>query len=169
MRNEEKVMKKKIFIWGIVLLTVVNVVALGTIAYHRFGHVGECDHENKHDRRDFLHQELVLSDAQAEQMKVLKESFQSNTNPIRAALRIKREQLLQLLTAAKSDRAKIDSVQSEIDSLQAELQRLVIDHLLDEKKILTPEQQSRFFSIIRERLMMEESQHEQNGLVPIDE
>lgn len=162
-------MKKKLITWGIILLTLVNISALGTIAYHRFSHRGERHHENQHGRRDFLHRELALSDTQAEQMKVLKESFHSDANPIRTVLRTKREQLLQLLTAAESDRAKIGSVQSEIDSLQAELQKLVIDHLLDEKRILTPEQQSRFFSIIRERLMMEASHHEQNSLTPIDE
>jgi len=162
-------MKRKLLIWGIVLLTVVNIAALGTIGYHRFRQCGERQHENQHARRGFLHRELALSDAQAAQMKVLKESFQANARPIRLALRSKRERLLQFLTAPDPDCAKIDSVQSEIDSLQAELQKLVIGHLLDEKKIITPEQQSRFFSIIRERLMMEESHHQQNGLAPIDE
>ena len=162
-------MKRKLFIWGIIMLTVVNIAALGTMAYHRFGHGEECYHENQHNRRDFLHRELALSDAQAAQMKALKESFQLNARPIRAALKTKRAQLFQLLAAPNPDRAKIDRVQSEIDSLQSELQKLVIGHLLDERKILTPGQQSRFFSIIRERLMMEESHHEQNGLSPIDE
>ncbi len=159
----------ELLIWGVVLLTVANIAALGTIAYHRFGHSGERHHENQHACRGFLHRELALSDAQAAQMKALKESFQSNAEPIRVALNTKREQLLQFFTDPDPDRAKIDSVQSEMDSLQSELQKLVIDHILDEKKNLTPEQQSRFFSIIRERLMMEQSHHEQNGLAPIDE
>lgn len=162
-------MKKKLITWGIILLTVVNITAFGTMAYHRFSHHGERHHENQHDRRDFLHRELALSDVQAEQMKILRESFHSNSRPIRVALRTKREQLLQLLTAADSDRAKIYNVQSEMDSLQAELQKMVMAHLLDEKKILTSEQQSKFFSIIRERLMIGESHHEQNGLEPIEE
>ena len=118
-------MKKNLLTWGLVLLTIVNIAALGTIAYHRFGHGEERDHGNQNASRGFLHRELALSDAQAAQMKALKESFQLNANPIRTALRTKREQFLQLLTAAESDRAKIDSVQSEIDSLQAELQKLV--------------------------------------------
>lgn len=162
-------MKKKLLIWGIVLLTIVNIAALGTIAYHSLCYYRERHHENRHTQRDFLHRELTLSDTQAEQMKVLKESFHSNANPIRAALRTKREQLLQLLTAAEPDRVRIGDVETEIDSLQAELQKIVIDHLLSQKEILTPKQQSKFFSIIRERLIMEDAHHEQNGLVPIDE
>ena len=140
-------MKKKLLIWVIGLLSIVNIAALATIGYHRLCYYKERHHEIRHTQRDFLHRELTLSDTQAEQIKILKESFHSNANPIRASLRTKREQLLQLLTAAESDRAKINIVQSEIDSLQAELQKLVIDHLLDERKILTIEQQSKFFSL----------------------
>ncbi len=162
-------MKRKLLIWGIALLTVVNVAALATIGYHRLCSNRERHHENRHAQRDFLHRELALSDTQAEQMKLLKEKFQLNVNPIRTALRTNQEQLIELLTAAAPHRSKIDSVQKEIDSLQAELQKMVIDHLLGQKEILTPEQQFKFFSIIRERLLMEEAHHGQNGLAPINE
>ncbi len=162
-------MKKNLLIWVIVLLTVFNLAALGTIAYHRFRYCGERHPEMRHHRQGFLHRELALSDTQEEQMNVLKQSFHSSSRPTRAALKRKREQLLQFLTNTETDIGKINSVQNEIDSLQSELQKRVIAHLLDEKKILTPEQQSKFFSIIRERLMMVESHHEQSNLAPIDE
>lgn len=162
-------MKKNLLVWGIVLLTVFNLAALGTIAYHRFRYCGERHHEMRHHRHGFLHRELDLSDSQEEKMSVLKETFHSSSRPIRAALKTKREQLLQFLINSETDIGKINSVQSEIDSLQSELQKRVIAHLLDEKKILTLEQQSKFFSIIRERMMMEELHHEQTNLAPIDE
>ena len=162
-------MKKKFLIWGIVLLIVVNISALATIGYNRLCPHREGCRENGHARQDFLHRELALSEAQAAQMKVLKETFQSNIKPIRAALRTIREQFVQLLMATKPDRPKIDAVRSEIDSLQAELQKQVIDHLLAEKKILTEEQQQKFFSIIRERLIEEEGHHQTNRFIPMGE
>jgi len=41
---------------------------------------------------------------------------------------------------------------SEIASLQAELQRETINHLVEIRSLLTPEQQTKFFSLIRKRL-----------------
>ncbi len=162
-------MKKKLLILGIVLLTVVNISALAMIGYNRLCPLRGGHRENGHVGQDFLHRELALSEAQAAQMNVLKETFQSNIEPIRVALRTRREQLVQLLMAPEPDRLKIDAVRSEIDSLQAELQKQVINQLLAEKKILTEEQQQKFFSIIRERLVEEESHHQTNGFVPMGE
>ncbi len=156
-------MKKKLLISGIVLLTVVNISALMTIGYHRICPSRECYQEDGPASEDFLHRVLALSDTQVVQMKALKNAFQSNIKSNRVALREKREQLVQLLTASDPNRQKIYGVRSEIDSLQSELQKQVIDHLLAEKEILTEEQQQEFFSIIKEQLMEEESHHQING------
>ena len=150
-------MTKRVVVWGLVLLTVVNLGAIATIGYHRFSHHGARPAENRHEQENFLHRELGLSDTQTAQLKTLREAFQSSIAPIRASLSAQREQLVELLMVAHADRLRIAAVRTEIDSLQAEVQRLVIDHLLAESTILTPEQRSRFFSIIRERLSVEDT------------
>lgn len=159
-------MKKTWVIWILGILIAVNIAALVTIGYHRFCRYGERHHENRHAQQDFLHGELSLSDDQAEQMKRLKEALISNMKPIRAALRAKREQLVQLLMATEPDHSKIDVLVSEIDSLQSKLQKQVIDHLLQQKQILTDQQQEKFFSVIKDWLLEEESHHQENGFSP---
>ena len=62
-------MKRKLLFWGIVLLTVINVAALGTFIYHRFSHGKEHQQETQCGQREFLHRELNLSDMQAAQLK----------------------------------------------------------------------------------------------------
>ena len=159
-------MKKTWVIWALGLLIVVNIAALATFGYHRFSYYGERHHENRHARQDFLHRELSLSDDQAEQMKRMKETLMLDIKPIRGALGAKREQLVELLMADEPDRLKIRSVVSEIDSLQSRLQRQVIDHLLEQKQILTAQQQKNFFSVIKDWLLEEESHHQMNEFSP---
>ncbi|MBA7592519.1 hypothetical protein ES708_34706 [subsurface metagenome] len=45
---------------------------------------------------------------------------------------------------------------------------LVINYLLEEKEILTPEQQQKFFSIIKERLLHEACNHQTNMVDPVE-
>jgi len=147
-------MNKKSLTWALVVLTVVNVVALATLMYHRF----EFSRE-PHRRpgplppRHFLNRELHLTPPQAKTMRTLNRTFRREMQPIRVALHRKRAELAKLLMAPEPDRPRIDAVQSEIDSMQADVQRLVIDHLLAQKEMLTSEQQTKFFRIIRQRML----------------
>jgi len=108
---------------------------------------------------EFMRRELGLSDEQAAQWKPLREKFQTNLARLRPALQAKRVELVQLVAAPEPDRARIDAVAAEIQALQAELQKECIQHLLDEKKILNPEQQRKFLETIRARLLDLESPH----------
>jgi Spy/CpxP family protein refolding chaperone len=50
----------------------------------------------------------------------------------------------------------MDSLIKEIGMAQAELEKEVINHILQEKEILTPEQQQKFLGLIKGRLFLEE-------------
>jgi Spy/CpxP family protein refolding chaperone len=63
----------------------------------------------------------------------------------------KRDHFYELVMVTAPDRAAIDRVQDEMDSLQADIKRLVIDNMLAQKEILTPEQQSQFFNMIKKQ------------------
>ena len=164
-------MKKNLLILGLVFSVAINAAVLTKIGHHWLGKdKGEKHHcEGKHSSMSYLHKELALSEKQTGQINVLKERFRSNAKPVRAALRTKRKQLVQLLMASEPDRSKIDAVISEINSLQGELQKRVVDHLLAQKEILTAEQQEKFLFIIRDRLMEEEGHHETNRISIMDE
>ena len=60
-----------------------------------------------------------------------------------------RLQLNDLLFAEVPDMKTIAEKSSEISALQAKLEREVIDHILQEKEFLSPEQKRDFYQVIR--------------------
>lgn len=162
-------MKRKLIIFGISLLVIINLSSLATIGYHRCFRKGEeCPKESKHQKESYLHQQLSLTKPQAEKMKTLRDSFYLHSNKISSDLFERRTELVELLMASEPDIEKINEALSEINSKQAELQKKVINYLLEEKEILTPEQQQKFFLIIKERLLHEACKHQTNGFGPTE-
>jgi len=144
--------KKNLLILFLVLLTIVNVVALATIAYHRF-------HADRpfpptgpppEGPRDFIKQELGLTDEQAGEIEAHFERFRMEMDPILDSLEVKRGELMDEISADEPSQDKLDHLAEEMGSLQAKLQKMTIEHLLKGKSLLTPEQQKKFFSLFKE-------------------
>jgi len=76
---------------------------------------------------------------------------------IRQALRQNRFELNDLLFSEPSDMKAIEGKSRDILKLQAELEKEVIDHILQEKELLTTEQKKMFYEVIR-------SEFEKGGL-----
>lgn len=144
-------MSKRLLIWGVVLLTVINVASLATIGYHRFVGRRSDGRASRHEHRASLEKELGLSAAQAERMDALRKTLDEQIEPLRAESRIKRERFYQLIMADEPDRMQINAVSGEIDSLQSEIKKLVVDHMLTHREILSSEQQEKFLSLMRKR------------------
>ena len=144
-------MKKKLIIWGVVLLTAINVAALTTSAYNHLGRDDSSRREHRREGRSSWEERLGLSASQSEQMKVQHEVLVEKIRPLRDVMQGKRDHFYELVMVTAPDRAAIDRVQDEMDSLQADIKRLVIDNMLAQKEILTPEQQSQFFNMIKKQ------------------
>jgi Spy/CpxP family protein refolding chaperone len=63
----------------------------------------------------------------------------------------RRAEMIDLLSAPDSDRQAVAAKQEEILAGQRRMQRLVIEHLLAEKDVLTAAQQKSLFDLMRER------------------
>ena len=163
-------MKRRLLIFGLTLSVAINIGVLGSAGYRWLKISGEEKHhrEGGHAPMGFLGKELSLSQSQAREMESLRKDLEPKMEEIKVKLREKRVQLVNLLMESEPDLEKLNIQLSEIESLQTELQKLVIDHLLREKKILSPEQQKRFFSIISKRLCPE-GRHQDEGLLPMTE
>jgi len=101
---------------------------------------------------NFLCSYLSLSESQKKEMESLNRLFYERAERIRAQLDQRRVELSELLGESFPNREKIREKVSEIAFLQAQLQRETINHLERIRSILTPEQQAKFFSLIRKRL-----------------
>ena len=146
-------MKNKLVILFLVILTIINVAALATIAYHRFHskrHIPPIGSPDMH--RNFIQQELDLSEKQMKEFEARFERFRMEMEPIHDSLEVKRAQLMDEISADEPSMDKLDELADEIGALQATMQRKLILHLLKEKSLLTPEQQKKFFTLFGERL-----------------
>jgi Spy/CpxP family protein refolding chaperone len=98
------------------------------------------------------HERLNLTAEQEAQMHAAKEKLLQQVGALRQELTAERETLVGLLTFPEPDRATIASQLGKIASLQQQLQQRVVEHLLEEKALLTPEQRGTFDDIIRHRV-----------------
>jgi Spy/CpxP family protein refolding chaperone len=143
-------MKKNLIILFLVFLTIINVAALATIAYHRFHPKRPFSSEGPPDvHRNFIQQELGLNEEQTKEFETHFEAVRKETEPILDSLEVTRKKLMDELSGDEPDRDKLDSLAEEIGSLQAELQKKMIGHLLEGTSLLTPEQQKKFVSLFR--------------------
>ncbi len=96
----------------------------------------------------------LIPDLTAEQKEAVQEirhTFLPRVGRIRESLRRERAELAKLLFADKPDRNRIHAVARQILLHQSDLENEVIEHILEEREILTPSQQRKFYEIIVEQ------------------
>jgi hypothetical protein len=137
---------------GILVLSLaVNAAVMGTLGYHYFikpqrGSLPCFALGDGH-----LYQALGLSSEQLEKMKPLAHGFHSQMDKMKASMEQKRDLLIDLLQQGnRADR--IDRVRAEMASIQDGIQKEVIAHISDIKKVLDSKQQEEFFRLMRQSM-----------------
>ncbi len=92
---------------------------------------------------------IALTNEQKRKVEDIRRDFLPKVEGIRQSLRQNRLQLNDLLFAESPDLRTIAEKSNEISALQAKLEREVIDHILQEKELLSPEQKREFYQVIR--------------------
>lgn len=98
-----------------------------------------------------LHRQLKVSPEQWQQIEPQLRDFQASVAEFCQQTNSMRSQVIELLAAEKPDLETIRARQDEILETKRRIQQLVVDHLLAEKKVLTPEQQQELFALLRDR------------------
>ncbi|MBD3381429.1 MAG: periplasmic heavy metal sensor [candidate division Zixibacteria bacterium] len=147
-------MNKKAFIIIIGLLTVVNLVATGTILYERFTHPKPAPFK-KHERPDHFKRMREKLDLTPEQMQSLEESrreyWEYAKEPIQAIGRMKLE-LFREMTEETPDQNDIDSLIEEIARREIDLKKFTVEHILEEGRHLKPEQRRQMIKMFMDKL-----------------
>ena len=145
------IMKNKLVVLFLVLLTIINIAALTTIAYHRFHPKRPFHPTNRPDTPEsFIKRELGLSEEQAKEFESQAKRFEEEIKPIRDSLEAKRIDLMNEIMAEKPSLDKLNQLSEEIGALHVKLEKRTSMHLLKGKSLLTPEQQTKFFSLFKE-------------------
>ncbi len=99
-----------------------------------------------------LHRELDITPEQWRRIEPRLLDFHRRSDEERAALREAREELLDLLAAPQPDEAALRRAQQRILEGQGRMQQLVVRRIIEQKDVLTPEQQEKLFSLLRRRM-----------------
>jgi Spy/CpxP family protein refolding chaperone len=103
-----------------------------------------------------LYQSLGLSSVQLSKMGPLAQKFHARLAELGALMEEKKETLTDLLQK-DGDPASIENLRKEMAGIQDDIQKEVISHIMESKKILDPIQQQRFFDLMRQSMTRAQS------------
>ncbi|MFZ5432146.1 MAG: Spy/CpxP family protein refolding chaperone [Calditrichota bacterium] len=132
----------------------LNIAFVGVWAYHQFAsepafhrHSGEPETCEECP----LHQLLETSESQRQAIEPLQARFRDSSQMLCGQLCRQRAELIDLIAADSADFVAIHSKQDEIFSRQRRMEDLVVEQLLAEKRLLSPDQREKLFGMIRSR------------------
>jgi len=143
-------MRGKLFVFILFLSLAINASVLGTVGfrYYREASLAKeapCPLSPSHQH---LYQHLGLSAPQLVQMEPLAQNFHERLGKLELAMKGKNDRLVELLGQKEVDPVQVEGVRKEIAGIQDEIQKEVIAHILETKKILNAKQQNQFFALM---------------------
>jgi Spy/CpxP family protein refolding chaperone len=151
-------MKSKWLTVVLVLSLALNAGVLASMGYHYY--VNTSDRSSApcpmSPGDSHLYQSLGLSNLQLSEMEPLAQKFHGRLGELGALMEEKKEALLTLLQK-NSDPAKIENLRKEMAGIQDEIQKEVIMHITELRKILDPDQQQRFYNLMRQSMTRAQS------------
>jgi Spy/CpxP family protein refolding chaperone len=129
-------------------LAALVLVCIGLAALYAVLRAGR---ERKKNIRGYLDLIPDLTAGQRARLQEIRRVFLPRVEGIRQDMRLKRSELAELLFAETPDRTRIYEVAENIIGRQSELEHEVIEHILEERELLTPSQKEKFYEIIVEQ------------------
>jgi hypothetical protein len=151
--------KKRILIGALIVLIIMNLAALGSFGYHKYGSCHkdkkECQKDqdlskNPHDRiKDYVKKELKLNTIQFDKFCQLKDLNLKNTDSIWEQMVKLRELTQKEITKANPDSLRLIQMADTIGLLHRSMQLEMNRHFLAVKKILDPNQLIKYNEMIK--------------------
>jgi len=143
-------MKGKSLLFVLILSLAINASILGTMGYHYYRDASlakdaPCPLSPAHQH---LYQQLGLSTPQLAQMEPVAQKFHERLGELETAMKGKNERLVELLGQKVVDPVQVEGLRKEIAGIQDEIQKEVIAHILETKRILDAKQKKQFFALM---------------------
>ena len=145
-------MKKKAFIYFILIVTIINLSSLGVILYQR-SKMPLLSNLKGQKVFEQVKRELKLTPDQVEQFQKLRIAFHAQLDSLSANLEQKNKLLATEIEKDNPDTLIINQLITDISAMQTRSKFLVIQHFFAIKKILTKKQQKKFFNIVLQRFL----------------
>lgn len=136
------------FLLVLSLLLNLSVLAVAGYSYVSRRHAWTSPFGTRMARDRFLFEELTLSPAQTKAMREKAIPFRAEIDRRRAEIAAERSELVALLRKDDPDPAQVDAVIAQISALQQEMQKKITRQMLEQKALLSREQQGRFIDLI---------------------
>lgn len=146
-------MKKRITIYLIVIITIVNLSSLGTIIYFKQTANNDVSvRELPGNRFEQIKEKLELTPPQIKRFKKIRTEFHSRLDTFNTKFGLLRKEMLsEIWQRQNPDSQKIENILQQFSHLQLETQRWIVQHFYRFKEVLTPEQEEKFYKIVSER------------------
>ncbi len=145
-------MRKKAFIYFILIITIINLSSLGVILYQR-SKISWLPNGRGQKVFEQVKREVKLTPDQMEQFQKLRIEFHTQLDSFSAKVNQKNKRLSAEIGKDNPDTVIIKRLVGDISAIQTESQFLVIHHFFSIKKILTKQQQEKFFNVVLQRFM----------------
>jgi len=126
---------------GIIFSVALNLAFLGSYAYRTFA-----------QPTGYAYEEVQLSPDQRSRMMVGRDRFVETVSTIGNNIVGLQVQLIDAIAADPLDRSTVDATVAQIHAQQQAMQRTVVEHLLADKSILTLDQRTAFFEVLKRRI-----------------
>jgi Spy/CpxP family protein refolding chaperone len=133
--------KQSIKILAVIFSVALNIAFLAGYGIRKFS-----------DRSKFAYEEIDLSKEQLAHMQIARDRFLRDLNEIGNNI-IKRQIVtIDLIAEDSVDPRAIKTNFEEIHSFQQSMQQRVVEHLFEDKQILTQAQRAKFFAVLKSRI-----------------
>jgi Spy/CpxP family protein refolding chaperone len=133
--------KNNIKTLAVIFSVILNIAFVAGYVARRFS-----------ERPTFAYEELDLSNDQRTRFEAARNRFLSILNENTDKVISRHIELMDLIAAEPADRQAIDLKFQEIRSIQRSMAHSVVEHLLEDKQILQPDQQEKFFAVLKSRI-----------------
>ncbi len=144
-------MKKKVVIYFFLIITIINLVSLGIILYQRQKIPVPSFQTEEQNVFDRVKREVKLTPEQIEQFQILRTTFHTKLDSLSTQVEQDNKRLATEIKKDNPDTVIINRLIRDISAMQTKSKYLVIHHFYSIKKILTKEQQEKFFDIVLQR------------------
>ena len=134
-------MKHYIRTLGLIFSVALNVAFVGSYAYRTLT-----------KQTTFAYEEMRLNAAQRSRMVSSRDRFIRTIDQIGNNIIGLHIELIDAIAAEPADRSPIDANFEQIRSQQQSMQRAVVEHLMENKSILDPDQRNEFFTVLKQRI-----------------
>jgi len=145
-------MKRKILPIILAFLFIINLSALAALAYNRWVRPVASHAERSLSTLEALQEPIGLDQRQLQQMRGLRGTLENEVASILDQIQQRRQALVLEMQKPEPDLAALDATIDEIAQLQSWIQKKTVRNLMRDKELMTPSQQTRYFSMFEEHV-----------------